>query len=193
MGRPMLIIVLVIIGACASPSSPPVEYLLRPPLDEHVGAVPDPHHAALARLSVAPYLDQDGLVVETADLQIQVARQHRWAEPLSHALRHLLQSGIARASGTAVADLQSGRVDHEVAIDVDIHRLHGSLRGRVVLAAEWWLRDARTGRVIGRYEFVRSAQTSENGYDAMVRAHVTLLEQLSAAIAESLGAATPQD
>jgi hypothetical protein len=177
---------LVLLGGCATTVTVPVEYLLRPSLGERAGPIQTPPLAALGRVSVAPYLDREGLVLETGDQRIHVALNHRWAEPLSHSLRRMLQVGISRASGTAVADVQSGAGNPELVIDVDVHRFHGSLQGRVILAADWQLRDPRSGRVLGRHELVHSTLTDADGYDALVRAHVALLEELSEAIAATL-------
>lgn len=182
------ILLLGALAACASGPPAAVEYLLRPPLEEIGGGDERVPYAALGRIMLAPYLARDGIVVETGDHRIQAARGHLWAEPLSRSLRRMLQVGIGRASGRAVADTQAGAADHEVVIDVDIHRLHGSLQGAVAIAAEWRLRETSTNRMLGRHELVHSTLTTEPGYDALVQAHISLLEALSEAIAESLEA-----
>lgn len=187
--RLLIPILMVIVTGCAATPSPPTEYLLRPPLPETDGHVRQAPDAALGRVSVPPYLDRQGIVLETGDQRLQVARNHRWAEPLSRSLRRMLQVGISRASGRAVGDTRSDTAGARLVIDVDIHRLHGSVDGQVILAADWQLRDAESGQVADRYRVVRSTLTAEGGYDALVRAHVTLLDELSTAIAETLDAA----
>jgi hypothetical protein len=189
--KPVAMALLVVLSGCATTATMPVEYLLRPPLEERAGPVHTPPIAALGRVSIAPYLDRKGIVLETAEQRIHVALNHRWAEPLSQSLRRMLQVGVSRASGTAVADVQygagnSGAGSPEVIVDVDVYRFHGSQQGRVILVADWQLRDPRSGRVLGRHEFVQSTLTDADGYDALVRAHIALLEQLSGAIAATL-------
>lgn len=173
-------------AGCTSTPPAPAEYLLRPALQETVRAVEQTPQLALGRVSLPPYLERDGIVLETGDRRVQAARDHRWAEPLSRALRRMLQTGVARASGRSVADLQNGDVEHVLVIDVDVHQFHGTVNGTVTLAADWALRDQRTGRVLQRHEFVRRTPTRERGYDALVAAHASLLDELAEAIAAAL-------
>ncbi len=187
--RPGTILMLIVVAGCSSaPPAAPVEYLLRPSLEPSAGAEERTPSVALGRITVAPYLARDSIVIETAEHRIQAARGHRWAEPLSRSLRRMLQVGISRASGRPVADAQDDATAYAFLVDVDIHRFHGSLEGDVVFAAEWRLREPGTGRVLSHHEFVQSTLTTEPGYDAVVRAHVSLLEGLSSAIAESFDA-----
>ena len=182
-------LLLTLFGCASTPAPAPAEYLLRPPVEESARPLQQPPGAALGRVTVAPYLDRPGIVVETGGPRIQVARNHRWAEPLPQALRRTLQLGIGQASGRAVADRQHEPGGAEVVVDVDVERLHGTLEGKVTLAANWQLRDARTGRVLGRHELVRSTLTGESGYDAMVSAQIDLLQALAQAIARTLESA----
>lgn len=175
-----------ILAACATTTAPPQEYLLRPPFEAAAVTGEQPAGITLGRVQVAPYLDQRGIVLETGEHRIEVARDHLWAEPLSQSLRQMLRSGLERASDRSVVDAQRTSADGGVVIDVNVDRLHGSLQGEVVLDAGWLLRDASTGRVLGRYRLARSTLTDRPGYDALVQAHVALLEELARAIAGTL-------
>lgn len=172
---------------CSTTPPEPAEYLLRPSL-ENGRTIEQPPIAALGQLSVAPYLNRQGIVLETGEGRLEMARSHRWAEPLAHSLRRMLRMGIAQASGRAVAEARSGSGAAPVVIDVDIHRLHGSLEGEVVLAADWLLRDGDSAEVLGRYGTVHRVLTKEDGYPALVRAHAELLDALSASIADTVTA-----
>lgn len=177
---------LLIAGCAATPAPAPQEYLLRPPLAETVRELEQTPTLALGRVTLPAYLDREGIVLETGDHRIQAAREHRWAEPLSSSLRRMLQAGIARASGHSVGDLRDDVTGHRQVLDVDVHQLHATVGGEVTLAADWQLREPRTGRVLQRHEFVRRTLTRQAGYEAVVEAHAELLGELSRAIAESL-------
>jgi uncharacterized lipoprotein YmbA len=177
---------MAVLAGCATAPPAPTEYLLRPSLTVATDATEQsPDRITLRRVSVAPYLEREGIVIETRSRQIQAARAHRWSEPLSRSLRRMLQVGIARASGSTVVDAP-GAGGGEVVVDVAIHQLHGSIEGEVVLVADWHLRDGETGALLQSFDFSRRVLTEESGYDALVAAHVELIEQLSGAIAQSL-------
>ncbi len=186
---------LLMLAGCASTPPAPVEYLLRPPLSETPSApTAEPARVALGRLQIAPYLDQTGIVIATGDHRIEVAQDHRWAEPLSHSLRRMLQVDIAKAAGEPVAENSNEAGYQGIIVDVNVHRLHGSLDGKVMIDADWQLRDSASGALLGRYRFAHTALTQAPGYAALVQAHVVLLGDLSKAIAESLppsGASPP--
>ncbi len=182
--KALLACFLVFLAACATTAPAPVEYLLRPPLNESP-ATPQSAHIALGRVEIAPYLDQSGIVLATGDHRIQIAEDHRWAEPLSQSVRRTLAVDIGQAAGEPVAET-SARGRQDVVIDVHIHRLHGSLQGKVVLDADWQIVDAGSDQVLGRYRFAHSTLTDSGGYDALVQAHVSLLQQLAQAIAGTL-------
>jgi uncharacterized lipoprotein YmbA len=85
--------------ACGGPSPPRIKYLLRADSVDHAGRAAGPHRVGLGRVSVAPYLDRAGLVVEIEPGQVQAARGHEWAEPLEDGLRSYLRSEITAAVG----------------------------------------------------------------------------------------------
>lgn len=171
---------------CAGAPTPTNEYLLRLPFEANGARRASSSEIAIGRVSIAPYLQRDGIVVEIEAQRIQAARDHRWAEPLPRSLRRALQEGIATATGREVVDAETqGPVaDGTTVIDVQIHRLHGSLEGEVALAADWQLRGA--DGIVARHSFAETVLTRASGYDALVAAHVELLEALSSAIAQTV-------
>lgn len=186
-----VLIVLLGAGGCAATPAPPIEYLLQPAPADPAGLTSHTDFAvAIGRVAIAPYLDRDGIVVETADRRLAVARDHRWAEPLQHSLRRLLQTGIAEASGQAVAaDAQNARGGAGLVVDVGIQRFHGTEAGRVTLVADWTVRQAAGDRIVGHHQLVRDVLTEADGYDALVRAHLDLAGQLASAIASTVAGA----
>ena len=176
----------VLLTGCAS--SPPVEdnaYLLRP--DFPVATAGSGAPLRLKSVRIPPYLDQRGLVLQTGPSEIEVARHHRWAEPLDEAMERYLQVAIARQSGRAVETAPFTRAetgaDSPEAVAVRIHRFHGTDSGRVRLVAEWRITDAG-GSVI--HEFDETRTQAADGYPALVAAHAELLDAFAGAIVTSL-------
>ena len=89
---------LVALG-CASTAPQTTHYLL--PMDlPAVGAQRDSAvPTGLGRVTVASYLAQPGLAIETEAHEIRAARQHLWAEPLEDGLRRFLRNEISKALG----------------------------------------------------------------------------------------------
>lgn len=183
MRRAVALVILAIAGCAGSPP-PPTEYLLsaRPAPAAGLRSY-ESVDVALGQLGVAAYLARDGIVIETADGRLRAARGHVWAEPLAQSLRRVLQSGIERTRGTAVAAEPLPGV--QTVIDVDFERLHGTEAGRVMLMASWRVRDA-AGEVLAQHRLVATRLTPADGYAALVRTHETLIGELATAIADSI-------
>ena len=132
---------------CSGCSNQPVqysEYLLRPgpPAASSTGASTSiALSIVLGSVGVPPYLDQQGLVLETAPNEINAARNHRWAEPLSYSVRRYLQVAISQASGINIGGRLTPASDIEKQIDVVIHQFHATSSGSVGLVAEWRILD----------------------------------------------------
>jgi hypothetical protein len=176
----------VLLGGCGSAPPETVQYLLRPPAGDGVTRLDSNFDVALGRLSVAPYLDQEGIVLEGESRRIIVARNHRWSESLSQSLRRVMQVGIGNAAGSPVGDVRAGALASDVVVDINFYQFHGSLSGDVKLVANWLLRSAQSNEELGSFEFAGSTRTAADGYDALVQAHMDLLEQLADEIAETL-------
>ena len=192
MKRATLLLMLILSGSftllpgCAATPPNIQEYLLRtePPVSPGVARTNDKGNVILKPIWVAPYLDRRGIVVETASNQLTEARYQIWAEPLTTALRRVLQVTIGQSTERSV------RVDHvaedalSVAVDVQIFRFHGDLDGNVTLVAEWILSAA--GSTGTRYQFSRSQRTSTEGYDGLVDTYLQLANQLGNTIGDSI-------
>ena len=91
----------ILLSGCAG--SPVVEdhdYLLRPQkMTVSSGSRSVVH---LKPVTVAPYLAQKGLVLQTGSSEINVAKHHRWAEPLDEAVERYLQVSVANQADVAV-------------------------------------------------------------------------------------------
>ena len=138
----------------------------------------------LGRVTVASYLAQPGLAIETETHEIRAARQHLWAEPLEDGLRRFLRNEISKALGYDVgADLTQQR-RWERTVDVTVDRMHGDLEGQARLVAQW--RVTPKGGDPSTYSFAATQPLPREGYPGLVDAEIALARQLAGAIAESL-------
>lgn len=173
--------------ACAGGPAPDrTLYLLRATPTGVSGRIDAPVRAGLDRVTVAPYLAQAGIVVETEAGQVRAATEHRWAEPLDAGLRSLLRAEISRALGSDVSARGADRQAWDYAVDVNVDRMHGTMTGTALLEAAYTITPGvGTGEAI-TYRFSRSAPLAREGYAGLVDAEQRLARELAEAIAQSL-------
>jgi len=177
---------LLLIGCSTATPVPHTHYLMRtdaPDRSEPVGA---PARVGIRQVTVAPYLDEPGLVLETAPGQVRSARYHEWAEPLPEGLRSLLRGELSRALGTDVDDVESRSAKWLLAIDVSVEQFHGTAAGDALLEASWQVDRVSEKGEVARYRFARRQPLARPGYAALAEAEVELTRQLAGAIAASI-------
>ena len=184
--RTLFLIFLLTVCAGCSSSPPPEshEYLLRPQVSSATYA--SESVVALGRIEIAPYLDKQGIVLETSAGQIDTATHNRWAEPLDFAIRRYLQVSLSQDTGQNIASTFESSSETKTQVDVYVHQLHGSVTGTVKIVAEWQIRDADSGDVIAAGQYAATETIAGDGYGEIVKAHSTLLDQLASAIASEL-------
>ena len=176
------LLLVVMLSGCASQAVDQNYYLLRSNQDLQTGKLSPSKEYSLGSVDIAAYLDQPGLVIETATGQIQAANQNLWAEPIYDGIRNLLATAIALANGQ---DLLPAKLNPDTTVvNIRIDQLHGSLDGNAKLVAYWWL--VEDDKVIALNRFSESRSLTTDGYGALVEAEKSLLEALSSQIAMSL-------
>ena len=171
----------IVCAGCGSQAVQSTEYLLRPQPNTNQGfAEPT---IGLGKIEVAPYLDHEGIVLETMPDEMNTAQHHRWAEPLSFAIRRYLQVAIGRAASLDIAGSITATGDVGTQVDVIVHQLHGSVTGNVKLVAEWQIHSRESGDVLARQQFSAAETIQGDGYAEIVRAHAALLDELAESIA----------
>jgi len=176
------LLLVVLLAGCASQTIEPRYYLLRSNVDLTSGELQPSKDFSMGNVVIASYMDQRGLVIETAEGDIRGARYNLWAEPLYEGVRSFLYVAIAQAKGEDL--LPTNVTKNTIAIDIRIDQMHGSSDGTAHLLAYWWLR--RGSEVIGAYRFAESQAQSADGYSALVDAEEVLLSRLAQQIAASL-------
>jgi uncharacterized lipoprotein YmbA len=176
------ILLLISLAACSSQPVDTHYYLLRGdrvPETRPLVASPD---FSLGKVTVAPYIDQPGMVLEVAVGQMRPALHHQWAEPMRESVRIFLQREISEQLG---ADLFSQAMSQaDTAVDIRIDQLHGTYDGKVVLVAYWWLR--RGDELLEPNQFGERQTLQSDGYQALVDAEKALLDKLASQIAGRL-------
>jgi uncharacterized lipoprotein YmbA len=174
-------------GACAgSPPPEDVRYLLRADQSAGQRTALESMRVGLGRVTVAPYLDQLGIVLETAPGQVRAARHHLWAEPFDQGLRHYLRQAVSAEMGIDLGmDLREAR-GWRYRLDVRFEEFHGTGDGVVRIAADYSWTDVSTSNIVERGMFSDTQPLSGDGYGAMVAAHEILLTRLANVMAQGI-------
>jgi len=179
MNRVMSLCLVMLLSACAGQVAEPSYYLLRGDTQPESQRLEPSRYFALGSVSIAPYIDQPGLVLMTGSNEMRAARHHLWAEPVHETVRNLLMREISRDYGEHLLPLPPRR-DARL-INVRIDQLHGTGDGAARLVAYWWIGNEK--EVEAAYRFARTQPLSRDGYAALAEALETLLSELAAEIA----------
>jgi uncharacterized lipoprotein YmbA len=183
----VIILGLFCLTACTGSSSVPRThaYLLRADVQVADGEQTAPVNVGIGRVALASYLGQSGIVLQTGPDEVRAARQHIWAEPLDDAVRIYLRDAVSDGLGYPVSGDAARRQTWDYRIDVGIDQFHGSLDGDVVIDASWIIIDTATQQQLAKHRFKQTAAQSDDGYEALIAAKKSLLNELAGAIAAS--------
>lgn len=177
----MPLAMLLLLTACAG-SGPPetVRYLLRAKSTPAQRLAVDAPRVGIGQVIVAPYLDQLGIVLETAPGEVRAARHHLWAEPFDQGLRHYLRQALSDELNLDVSIDPTQQTTWDYRLDVRVDELHGGTEtGDVRIVVEYTWTPAAPDSAIERSIFADVEPLSSNGYGAMVAAHKALLTRLA--------------
>lgn len=176
------LLLVTLLAGCAGQTTEPSYYLMRSEQDLQSRELTPSREYSLGRVDIAPYIDQPGLALETANGEMHTARHHLWAEPVYEGVRRHLVVNIAEAHGEDIPPNNLAKTP--VVIDISIDQLHGTSNGTARLVAYWWLR--REGELVSAHQFAEEMALAEDGYPALVAAEEALLAQLAKEIAATL-------
>lgn len=174
--------VCLILSACASAPPATQHYLLRGEPPAKTGQLAPSSRFAIGVVEVAAYIDQPGMVIETAPGELHAGKQHQWAEPMREAVRNFVVAEVSRDLGEDIFPRAFSEADTFFSVRID--QLHGAVDGQAVLAAFWWIR--RGGEVLASYKFYETQPLDADGYAALARAEKALLVRLAGRIADTL-------
>ena len=179
-----LVLALSLVG-CASAPPEQAYYLLRvePPPDLRAA---DPLPIGLGRISLPPYLDRAGLVVQTDEHRVREARYHLWAEPLDEGAWFYLRDRISSELGRALYPGPDLGESLRYSVDLRINEFHGTLDGQARLVARWSVRDLEQDSVVESQRFSQARRQTGNRYRGLVNTQIELLDELAGTIAQTL-------
>lgn len=187
--KTLLIIICLGLAACAS--VPETKYYVLSTPSQVTEAPPgntqDQAVVGLWHVTLADYLKQSGLVLQTDTHQIRPANYHRWGEPLDRGIRRSLgQHLAANLPGYRIEPSLEDIRQMDYRLDVEVERFHGTESGEVEFSGRWTVYARETGARVAsnRFRFVDSLQ--EFGYSAMIAMQSSQLGQLGESIADNL-------
>lgn len=175
--RKMLLACLLCLSACSSPSA--LKYYQLPAVATQSGV--DDNRAGLlyvAPVQVASYLNGRGLVLQLSDVELHMARQHLWAEPLTTQVQRQLRERLSTNTNYRVL---LSPVAQAVELTVQLERFHGTADGEAVIGGRYQL-----SRQSASKTFNFTVPLNADGYAALTAALALGLEQLSRQIGADL-------
>jgi uncharacterized protein len=180
----------VSLGGCGT--TQPSKFFLLNPI-----AAPDAPTSSRAhelRLGVGPidlpeYLNRAQIVTRTANTELRLADNQRWAEPLQENFARVLSENLSGLLETGQVHVfpwrPAQRIDYQVTVNVA--RFEGDATGTVSLVAHWDIRRGGEKTLLSSRRSVISvpAQNSTD-YESLVAASSAALAQLSREIAAAI-------
>lgn len=187
----LLTIATATMAGCAAQSTPANRFTLPEVESPPSSAVSvSSRQLAVSPVEVASYLDQEGIVMQTSDIELNAANQNLWAEELGHQLtRQLRQSLSAELPGTTVVSAaQGGAGAQRLSLSVD--QFQGRYDGRALASGEWQLHDGN--RLVMQRHFEVTRPLDDDGYPALVRALGAVWKDVARQVAAEVRATPAQ-
>jgi hypothetical protein len=185
-----LLAVMLVQSGCGT--TPPTKFFVLSPAATLPAPAPD--GARVLRLGVGPvdlpeYLDRPQIVTRTANSELRLADDRRWAEPLRDNFTRVLSDNLSTALGTTEVHTfpwwPSQPIDYQIIVKV--LRFEGDTSGNVTLVARWTIRGGPERKILFWQQSVVSVPiSSPNNYDSLVAASSAALAQLSGEIAAAI-------
>jgi uncharacterized protein len=182
----LALIAALLVTGCSSSAPTLKQYLLRTDIPSQFTLQDSTGVVGIGGIVVASYINGLGLVLETSNGEVHVARDHQWAEPLRESLRSFLSSKISEESGQVIRAYSYGKVNWSKRIDIRVDEFHGTANGDAKLVAYWTIVDPAERTVISESGFHDTEALGHDGYDALVQAQKKLLSRLALAISATL-------
>jgi len=190
----MSMAVATLLTACSSTPVPETRYYLLSSSDAQTRPVAAGEQQAvlgIAPVTVADYINTEGLALLSSENQLRIARHHRWAEKPEHALARTLQTDLSLMLDEIRIDnaQESSSRQWNVRLRLHVDQLHGTESGEAILSGFWRLDRPDTETVIASQRFLLRKSLPEPGYGAMVKSLRELVRELSQQLSEQIQAA----
>lgn len=156
------------LAGCASSGGSPSLFVLdsgqMPATTVHPANAPQ---VMIDPVSVAPYLDQGGIVYQSAPYRVVIANNNRWAAPLPGALTNDLYSRlITRLHNINLIHATTHHRD-VYTVQTQVDEFGGHFDGKAHVAGQWSL-VAPNGHTLFTRAFNKQIPLAEDGYPALV-------------------------
>ncbi|WP_420554403.1 PqiC family protein [Neptuniibacter marinus] len=137
------------------------------------------HVIGLKPVTVAAYLNNAGIAIQTTESQLKIANHHLWAEQPNLAITRVLHGELnKKLSHSRIDNGQFGRSsDWQYSLSTHVDQFHGTENGLATFSGYWQL--DKQGKVLFSARFNLSAPLEEPGYAALVSQLRQLLSQLA--------------
>jgi hypothetical protein len=121
----------------------------------------------IAPIRLAPFLKQQGLVMQRGKHEIIIANYHKWAEPLQQSIEKLLQRDLNNLSKEDYFEREtaqwSGSPSATIMLRIEIDKFHATDKSTVVVAGRYYINNNDAAEQIIK-EFNISKNLTEDGY-----------------------------
>lgn len=131
-------------------------------------------------------VDRPQMVVRSAENEVLLLDQHRWAEPLKREIPRVLAGHLSRLMGTPRVSVYPTTTGSpaDVRVRIDIQRFD-SVPGKEVVLEAFWSVALPGGEPRSGFSTLR-VPVAGPGYDALVAAHGVALERLAEELAAQI-------
>ncbi|TEA27931.1 hypothetical protein O970_01505 [Candidatus Schmidhempelia bombi str. Bimp] len=119
----------------------------------------------IAPITIADFLNKDGLVYQTNDVEYHVANDNLWLSPLSEQLQNLVVHDLSALLPTRVIS-SSPMAAAKTSVNLFIEGFHGTYQGEAVLKGYWVIANAN-GQLYSK-KFAYTLPVNKDGYGAIV-------------------------
>lgn len=185
---------LAVIGAlagCINHGGKPQTFYLLTARAQPTAATPLATTLGIGPVRIAPFLKRPQQVTHAGGGALQVAEQQRWSEPLEQGIQRVLLQNLAADTGADMRNFPWTQTTiPRFALRVDVIDLDRAADGNALLDVQWTLEDVAQNKLLeSRREQFRAAMpdAADDG-SALAAAYSDLLAQLSARMAQAVGA-----
>lgn len=175
-----LMLILMALTACSSSVS--VAYYQLANTEPNLTAVAKARPIFLQPVQVANYLNSKSIVMQMSAVELVLARQHLWAEPIAEQIQRKLTHTLEALDQHYVIALKPS--PEAIVIILRIDQFHGTKHGYALLRGRYSLQQAGLKEQNVNFSYQLPLQT--DGYPALVLTLSQALEQLAQDILQQL-------
>lgn len=176
----------MLLAGCAGSAGSPSLFLLDSQTRGDQPAVPENAPRLVVKpVTLAKFLDQDGIIYQTEPHRIVIAQDNRWAAPLSSQISDMLYKTLAHDVTRARVEKNQARRKKSYQLQTHIDQFMGHYDGKAHVAGQWRLQNPE-GKTIRSHHFATVVALPRDGYPALISSLSRSWGKLSQQIARSV-------